>query len=120
MIRTLVTTPQDRTVREGFAAIVIALGDMPGVMKPEAPANRRFDSSALRIDGRILAMVSRGRLVLKLPPGRVAELPGSGAGHTYDAGKGRPMTQWVSLEPERQASWLDLASEALAFVGAAS
>jgi hypothetical protein len=61
-------------------------------------------------------MVSHGQLVLKLPAGRVAQLIASGAGGTYDAGKGRPMKEWVSLEPARQADWLDLAAEAMEFV----
>ena len=61
-------------------------------------------------------MVSRGRLVLKLPSHRVAQLIAAGAGGTYDAGKGRPMMEWVSLDPALQDSWLALASEALEFV----
>ena len=61
-------------------------------------------------------MVSRSRLVLKLPQRRVAELIGSGGGDSYDAGKGRPLKEWVSLDPERQEDWLELATEALAFV----
>jgi hypothetical protein len=61
-------------------------------------------------------MVRRGRLVLKLPRQRVAELIGSGDGGTYDAGKGRPMREWVCLEPTRHDNWLDLATEALEFV----
>jgi hypothetical protein len=109
----------DPSADEGFAAIVKALGDRPGVTKPEPPAASapRFGSSALRVQGRIFAMVSRGRLVLKLPPHRVAELIGSGEGAAYDAGKGRPMKEWVSLEPARQNAWLVLATEALEFVG---
>jgi hypothetical protein len=107
-----------RTAEEGFAYIVKAFGDKPGVSEPEpAGSARRFGSSALRFNGRIFAMVSRGRLVLKLPSRRVAELIASGAGGTYDAGKGRPMKQWVSLDPALQESWLGLATEALEFVG---
>jgi len=77
----------------------------------------KFGSSALRVRGRIFAMVSRGRLVLKLPSERVSELIDSGEGETYDAGKGRPLKEWVSLAPGRQDKWLGLASEALKFVG---
>jgi hypothetical protein len=107
-----------RTVEEGFADIVKALGDKPGVTEPEpAGSARRFGSSALRVDGRIFAMVSQGRLVIKLPSRRVAQLIASGAGGTYDAGKGRPMKEWVSLDPAKQGDWLDLATEALEFVG---
>jgi len=109
-----------RTAEEGFAAIVETLGDKPGVSKPEArdASAQRFGSSALRVNGRILAMVSRGRLVLKLPRLRVAELITSGHGDPFDAGKGRPMKEWVSLDATRQESWLELATEALEFVGA--
>jgi hypothetical protein len=106
-------------VEAGCAAIVKALGDKPGVTKPEAPAAhaRGFGSSALRVHGRIFAMVSDGRLVLKLPPERVAALIGSGYGATFDTGKGQPLREWVSLEPTRQSKWLALATEALEFVG---
>jgi len=62
-------------------------------------------------------MVSRGRLVLKLPAQRVADLVGSGAGDSYDAGKGRPMKEWVSFDAAKQDDWLVLATEALEFVG---
>jgi len=111
-------SPERRSVEEGFAAIVDALGGSPGVTEPDTPGEsaRRFGSSALRVEGRIFAMVSRDRLVLKLPQRRVAELIGSGGGAAYDAGKGRPLKEWVSLDPERQDGWLELASEALAFV----
>jgi hypothetical protein len=87
-------------------------------MRPEGPAAEpRFGTKALRVRGRIFAMVSRGMLVLKLPSDRVVELIGSGCGHPFDAGKGRPMKEWLSLSPGRQAGWLDLACEALEFVG---
>ena len=61
-------------------------------------------------------MVSRGRLVLKLPAARVAELIEIGRGHPFDAGKGRPMKEWVSLEPNSAEDWLGLATDALSFV----
>ena len=106
-----------RTAEEGFAKIVKAFGDKPGVTEPDPSSSaRRFGSSALRVNGRIFAMVSRGRLVLKLPSRRVAQLIDSGAGGTYDAGKGRPMKGWVSLDPMMQDAWLALATEALEFV----
>src|ERR1700694_3767291 len=103
-------TPKAVTIEAAFASIVKARGERPGVSKPHAVAGStpRFGSSALRVEGRIFAMVSRGRLVLKLPPQRVAELIGSGDGGPYDAGKGRPMKEWVSLEPARQDHWLML------------
>lgn len=104
---------------DGFTAIVAALVDRPGVSPPAGPASpdRSFGSSALRVHDRIFAMVSHGRLVLKLPARRVAELILAGDGHPYDAGKGRPMREWVAIDPERQDLWLGLATEALDFVG---
>ena len=62
-------------------------------------------------------MLSGGRLVLKLPARRVAELIQAGDGHPFDAGKGRPMKEWVAVDADRADGWLALASEALGFVG---
>lgn len=105
-----------RTAEEGFADLVKVFGDQPDVTAPQpAGSGRRFGSSALRVNGRIFAMVSHGRLVLKLPSRRVAHLIDSGAGTAYDAGKGRPMKEWVSLDPSA-AGRIDLAAEALEFV----
>ena len=103
------------TVDVRFAAIVAALGDRPGVTKPGASAasGRGFGSSALRVNGRIFAMVSGGRLVLKLPAPRVTALIAAGVGDTFDAGKGRPMKEWVSVSPAKHRRWLALAIEAL-------
>ena len=104
---------------EGFGAIVAALGGRPGVVPPQPPSapGRSFGSDALRVHGRIFAMMSAGRLVLKMPAARVAELIGAGEGHPFDAGKGRPMKEWVAIDPDRQDRWLVLATEALRFVG---
>ena len=71
----------------------------------------------LKVDGRIFAMLVRGKLVLKLPGQRVDTLVDSGDGERFDAGKGRPMREWLALSPSSRKSWLDLSKEALAFVG---
>lgn len=107
------------TADKRFAAIVAALGDRPGVTKPHATSGsaRGFGSSALRVNGRIFAMVSGGRVVLKLPASRVAALIASGAGDSFDAGKGRPMKEWVSVRETKRTDWLALATEALEFTG---
>ena len=102
--------PNPGAVEVGFAAIVSALGRKPGVSTPDG-------SSALRVHGHIFAMVRAKRLVLKLPPKRVTELLAAGRGSPFDGGKGRPMKEWISLAPEHQDDWLDLAIEALSFVG---
>jgi hypothetical protein len=104
-----------------FEAIVAALGGQPGVTPPQPPtgSGRSFGSDALRVHGRIFAMLSGGRLALKVPAHRVAELIQAGDGYPFDAGKGRPMKEWVAIDPDRGDRWLALATEALGFVGGA-
>jgi TfoX/Sxy family transcriptional regulator of competence genes len=78
--------------------------------------NRGFGSSALTASGKIFAMLSSGRLVVKLPRDRVAELIRTGSGEGYHAGKGRPMKEWLAVLDEE--SWGSLAREAYEFVSA--
>ena len=61
-------------------------------------------------------MLRRGHLVVKLPAPRVAALIGAGAGLEFDAGRGRPMRQWVAVVTADDDVWLSLAEESLAFV----
>jgi TfoX/Sxy family transcriptional regulator of competence genes len=75
-----------------------------------------FGSSALCINGKIFAMLTRERLVVKLPRQRVDALAASGEGERFDAGRGRPMKEWLSLAPTSSLEWLSLAREALTFV----
>ncbi len=60
-------------------------------------------------------MFVRGRLVVKLPPERVSALVAAGDGVHFDANKGTPMREWLSLDPDSQRPWLPLATEALDF-----
>jgi hypothetical protein len=61
-------------------------------------------------------MVSRDSLVLKLPARRVSELIERGDGQPFDAGKGRPMKEWVALTSKSTRRWLALTTEACGFV----
>src|SRR5262249_8050510 len=80
-----------------------------------------FSASALKVDGRIFAMLSsRSEFVVKLPRKRVVELIDSGDGRTFNAGKGRPMTEWLILPPMSRRDWTSVAEEGFAFVGGAS
>jgi hypothetical protein len=101
---------------EKFDALVEAFATNPGVTRPDG--GRGFGSHALRVHGRIFAMLVRGRLVVKLPKGRVDALVDAGAGVRFDANKGTPMKEWLSIEPAAVVDWESMAREALDFVGA--
>jgi hypothetical protein len=66
--------------------------------------------------GKFFAFVTRGQLVVKLPAERVTELIESGKGHAFDAGKGRPMKEWVGLNPADETACAGYMREARKFV----
>ncbi|HXA28398.1 MAG TPA: hypothetical protein VN193_06590 [Candidatus Angelobacter sp.] len=107
--------PDQNTAEAQFTAMVKALEREARVTL--GAGRRGFGADALQVDGRIFAMVSRGHLVLKLPAERVAALIDGGKGAPFDAGKGRPMKEWVMLERCTTKQAVALAEEALAFVG---
>jgi hypothetical protein len=85
--------------------------------EPPDPVGRRsFGTGALKVDGRIFAMLSRGHLVVKLPRRRVDALVAAGEGQRFDPGHGRLMKEWLSLDPLSVLEWQPLAAEALEFV----
>lgn len=98
------------SVDDRFAGLVERCLALPGVTPPAGGGG--FGRSALRVNRRIFAMLVRGRLVLKLPAERVAELIVNGDGAAFDANKGMPMREWVALDPATRLDWFDLASEA--------
>ena len=87
-----------------------------GVTPPQGGSG--FGRSAVRFQKKIFVMLVRGRLVLKLPAGRVDALIAAGEGVRFDANKGTPMKEWFSLDPESDLPWLPLAREALDFARA--
>ncbi len=103
-------SPEDR-----FADLVDEFVAIPGVSPPSTGGG--FGSSALRFQKKIFAMLVRDRLVVKLPKSRVDELVAAGAGDRFDANKGTPMKEWLSLDPGCALSWSDLGREALGFAG---
>ena len=108
------------TVETQFAELVEHFAATPGVTGPGEHADgarRGFGTDALKINGSIFAMISRGSLVLKLPAARVRELIDAGTGAPFDAGKGHPMREWLAMSGTDPAIWQELADEALRFVG---
>ena len=106
---------------ERYEDLVDELVGAAGVTPPRGGGG--FGRSALRFQGKIFAMLVRGRLVVKLPAGRVDALVEAGDGVHFDANKGTPMREWLSLDPDSGQDWLALAREALDFArsgGAAS
>lgn len=54
---------------------------------------------------------------MKLPRRRVDDLVASGAGERFDPGHGRIMKEWLAVGPALAGDWLQLAKEAIEFVG---
>ncbi len=105
-------------VQQRYAAVIEALITVPGVAcDPPGSGRRSFGDGALKVEGKIFAMVSsQDRFVVKLPRQRVEALIASGEGERFDPGHGRVMREWLSLKPDSSLDWLDLARRALDFV----
>lgn len=77
---------------------------------------RMFGSTGLKANGKVFAMMVKGRFVVKLPKARVDEIVKSGIGNYFDPGHGKLMKEWVSLSGASE-TWVELANEAKGFVG---
>ena len=105
------------TADERYATLVEALANYPRVTVGTR-GKKGFGSGALQIDGKIFAMLdSKGNFVVKLPRQRVDELIAAADGKPFDAGRGRPMKEWLTVEAESDVQWLSLAKESMDFVG---
>lgn len=90
-----------------------ALIGEPGV---SVGGKKGFGSGALKVKGKIFAMVSsKGHFVVKLPKRRVDELVSRGEGERFDPGRGRVMKEWMVVT-DGHAKWMDLAKEARVYV----
>ena len=83
---------------------------------PSVKRGRMFSSeNVLSVNGKIFAMLNKGRFVLKLPKERVDQLVTQRVGVNWGPGPGRLMKEWVAIESPKP-SWVELAREAYEFV----
>ncbi len=107
---------EEGQAEQRYEDLIDGLVGTAGVTPPQGGSG--FGRSAVRFQKKIFVMLVRGRLVLKLPVGRVDALIAAGEGVRFDANKGTPMKEWFSLDPESELPWLPLAREALDFARA--
>ncbi|HEY7888321.1 MAG TPA: hypothetical protein VIC29_08865 [Steroidobacteraceae bacterium] len=108
----LESQPRGASLPQSFARVAQAFAHDARVTH----GGRGFGASALKVDGKIFAMLSSaGQFVVKLPGTRVDEMVRSGMGQHFDARRGRKMKEWLALDGREQA-WLALALEACRFV----
>jgi len=82
---------------------------------PKVSFGMMMSSFGLKVNGKISAMMVRGKFVAKLPKARVDALVATGVGENFDPGHGRLMKEWVAIESE-SVDWIALAREAREFV----
>ena len=92
-----------------FAVVVDAMAGKDGVERGTS-----FGARSLRTGGKVFAMDVKGRLVVKLPRARIAELVDAGTGQPFGMG-GRVMKDWVEFQPGH-GDWRRLAREAFSYV----
>ncbi|HLI35408.1 MAG TPA: hypothetical protein VKW70_10210 [Terriglobia bacterium] len=104
--------PEEPGIDAGFDRVVNAFARDRQVSRGEG---KGFGSGALKVNGRIFAMISsKGEFVVKLPKERVDELVSAGQGRRFDPGHGRLMKEWFVAD-KRGTDWVDLAKEAREF-----
>jgi hypothetical protein len=110
------------STKERFADLVERYLAVEGVTCPGTePGARGFGRGGLKVGGKLFAMVSQDRLIVKIPAERVDELVAQGRGDRFDPRKnGVVMHEWLALDPGSGLDWEALAEEARAYVGSLS
>ena len=104
------------TAEERWAALVETMLPQSAATYGSEGPQRAFGSTSLKTDGKIFAMLVKDRLVVKLDRRRVDELVEAGKGRRFDPGHGRLQKEWLDVDPDSDNVWLELATEAEAFV----
>jgi hypothetical protein len=76
----------------------------------------RAGSNALKVDGKIFASLSHGRVLIKLPVERVKALVEAKLGEPFSTGPGRVKKEWVTVAPSSVEEWARLSEEARRYV----
>jgi len=103
----------DSSPQARYRQVSDALVGLPGVT---VASKKGFGEGGLMVAGKLFATLRGEEMLLKLPAARVAALIADGSGSAFDAGKGKAMKEWVTVQATG-ADWLALAREAMAFVG---
>ena len=99
---------------DSFALVIANFADD---WRVDCGGHKGFGSGALKINGKIFAMISsKEAFVIKLPASRVDELVRDGTAQHFDDGRGKKMKEWLALNG-KQELWIKLAIEAYRFVG---
>ena len=96
-----------------FASIVQKMLKEQGIAQA-----KMFGVPGIKTGRKMFAMSVKGKLIVKLPKGRVDALVASKQGkhfyHLFD--KSRLMKEWVAIGQKNKRNWLKLAQEAKDFV----
>jgi len=96
-----------------FAAVVKVFAKNRDVIRESKSG---FGSGALKVNGKIFAMMSSKRkFVVKLPKGRVEKMVRTGEGERFDPGHGKVMKEWLVMCVGGE-DWGEPAQEAYQFV----
>lgn len=109
------TAPSESRAATAYAALARRFEGEPRISLP-APERGKFGRNALKVDGKIFAMLVKGALAVKLSPAEVDAATRAGHGAPLSMGRGRVMKEWLVLG-EPSPRWLAFAQRALAFVG---
>jgi TfoX/Sxy family transcriptional regulator of competence genes len=107
--------PADDAAAAAFAAIAATQRRAPDV-----EAGRMFGATALKVGGKVFAMLIKGELVAKLPASRAEALREAGAARPFDPGHGRIMKEWIAIPATDTGLWAKRAAEARDFVSGAA
>jgi len=85
--------------------------------EPGIRPGRMFNSEGLTVHGKFFALVSRDRVVLKVPAARAAALVAAGDAVPFETNPGRRLKEWVVLTPPADLDlWRRMMAEARSYL----